>query len=255
MKPELIKGSLKSGKRGGKTQESGVGARAKGLKFESTEGIAEPPKANPTAVPLPLGNQDSAEVKENGSSSKQSTLDFKSFKVHKDRITAIIFNPEDQNLITGSSAGELCVFDQNGTVGSRKTDLRGEVTQLKFVERTNAFFANSYSVKKTDNKARNQHAFGAFGKVMDERAYEKNETVLLTPRIKKIKKEKLKRIGIAEFFNAFADRSTGESSTQQFSSESSAQGVLERLQQELEKERKISSRLLRVCKELDQFKP
>lgn len=203
----------------------------------------------------PLQNHESGDSKDPAFQSKQIAVDFTSFKVHNDRITAILFNPEDQRLITGSSAGELCVFDQNGVISSRKTDFRGEITQLIIVERTDAFFANSYTSKSRDNKSTNERVFSAFGKIIDERAYEKNETVLLTPRVKKIKKEKQKKIGIAEFFNAFADHSTADHSTLQSHEDSDIHEELEKLRKELERERKINSRLLSVCTELEQFKP
>lgn len=184
--------------------------------------------------------------------------DFRCFAVHKDPVTALCFNPHGRQLITGSLTGEVCIVNDNGSVERRRNDFKGEVLHMRLVDRHPSLFESTTAIGKVEDRAHRYQLFSAFSKRAEDNAFQKHEMVILLPRHKKIKKEKVRKHNLAEFLTAFAPREDSDGTERKQAGTGGTVGQaeeIERLRREMEELKKVNARLLNVCAELDKMGP
>ena len=179
--------------------------------------------------------------------------DFNCFKVHKVAVSAITFNEEEKQVITGSLAGEVCSINEFGFVGSRKSEFKGAILNLQLVERLPAFFESQGMTRDASAKAETGPLIATFGKVIEDNAFAKNEVVLLAPRSKKIRKDSAPKISLNHFLTTFTSKGPAQSADLSPSFGGSKEEV-DRLKKEIEELKAVNSKLLAVCSKLDHLR-
>lgn len=179
--------------------------------------------------------------------------DFRCFKVHKVAISAITFNEEEKQVISGSVAGEVCAVNEFGFVSARKAEFKGAILNLKLVERSPAFFESQGMLRDSTVKTETGPLIASFGKVIEDNAFAKNEVILLAPRSKRIRKDRGPKISLGQFLSTFGSKAATQTA-ETGPSFGASKDEVDRLKKEIEELKAVNSRLLAVCSKLDQLR-
>lgn len=178
--------------------------------------------------------------------------DFRCFKVHQDAVSAIAFYGEERTVVTGTVGGEVCGLTEEGTLVARKADFKGAIVQLKLLERHPDLFRSLGMAKDADGKAADAPTIGGFGKVIEDNAFAKHETVMLAPRTRKIRKENHK-VSLTQFLTVFGGGGSGQGAPSPVAAGPSL-AEFEKMQKEIAQLRQANARLLSVCAKLDKLR-
>ena len=237
------------------------------FKFESTEAKLPEPKVDKTItedmISSDIKTPNFSLPRSSGSKLDFSVLkrqilvlpidDFRCFKIHKDAVTSILYLPEENRIVTGSSTGEICLFNDKGVIVKRKEDSNIEILQFKLVNRTPVFFENIGAAKNAEME--HQRVFSAFSKVIGENAFTKNEMVVIKNRFKKIAKKKPCKLNLIDFLSSCVVENKGKTEEVIHPGvENKGSCQVEKLKKEIEDLKKVNAKLLNVCSKLDEIK-